>query len=160
MALEQSGNVAGALDIWTDVLRTAPKDAHWIAGLRERIDELALLHSVDTKDQLRGVAELPTPSQRTGFTTPTSTEIASANALPEKERQAMIVGMVDGLEERLNNHPKDVEGWIRLIRSRLVLNDTNGAERALNRARLIFFEDPVANTRIIKAASNLGLQVN
>ncbi|MCP5074247.1 MAG: tetratricopeptide repeat protein [Rhodobacteraceae bacterium] len=160
MAQEQAGNAAGALDIWIDVLKTAPNDAEWITGLHQRIDELALAHSIDVSDRLQGIERVVEPTPGTVLTAPSREEITAAKALPDADRQAMIEGMVDGLEQRLSESPQDIDGWIRLMRSRLVLNDADGAERALNRARLVFYEDPDASVRITTAASDLGMQAD
>ncbi len=41
----------------------------------------------------------------------------------------MIRGMVDGLANRLEQQPRDAEGWIKLIRSRVVLGDAELANK-------------------------------
>jgi len=69
----------------------------------------------------------------------------------------MIRGMVDGLANRLEQQPRDAEGWIKLIRSRIVLGDTELANKSLERALTIFREDEPERTRIVDAARQLGL---
>ena len=62
-----------------------------------------------------------------------ATAKATANASPE-ERQAMIEAMVARLAARLEQQPDDVEGWARLGRSYMVLNQPGKAEIALAHA--------------------------
>jgi cytochrome c-type biogenesis protein CcmH len=50
------------------------------------------------------------------------------------DRQQMIRLMVEGLAQRLEDNPGDVEGWQRLARARRVLGEEAGAIEALRRA--------------------------
>jgi cytochrome c-type biogenesis protein CcmH len=70
---------------------------------------------------------------------------------------AMIRGMVDGLAGRLEQSPRDREGWIKLIRSRTVLREMDAAKQALDRALKVFADSPHDQRRIIAAAEQLGL---
>lgn len=79
-------------------------------------------------------------------------------AMPEPERDAAIRSMVDGLAQRLENSPRDVDGWIHLMRSRVVLGETEVAATAFRKAREVFVDDPAASGRIMGAASELGLK--
>lgn len=62
-----------------------------------------------------------------------ATAKATANASPE-ERQAMIEAMVARLAARLEQQPDDFEGWARLGRSYVVLNQPDKAVSAFARA--------------------------
>jgi len=88
-------------------------------------------------------------------------EIAAldGNAPPKTTNDSsdMIGSMVDGLEQRLETAPKDSEGWIRLVRSRMVLGETEKARSALTRALDAFSGDPEARRRIEDAAKQAGL---
>ena len=50
-----------------------------------------------------------------------------------EDRTAMIETMVAGLDEKLRQNPRDLEGWMRLIRSYLVLGKADAARDALHR---------------------------
>ena len=80
-------------------------------------------------------------------------------AMPAKDRAAAIRSMVDGLASRLESSPRDVEGWSRLMRSRVVLGEKDAADAALRRALDIFKDDTAASERIKAAAIELGLKV-
>ena len=56
--------------------------------------------------------------------------MAAAKDMPDNERLAMIDGMVSRLAARLKEQPNDVEGWLRLIRSYVVLGRTDQAAAA------------------------------
>jgi cytochrome c-type biogenesis protein CcmH len=73
------------------------------------------------------------------------------------DRMAMIQGMVDRLAERLSQSPRDVDGWIRLMRSRQVLGEADAAGETLRMALDVFKDAPQEQDRISAAARELGL---
>ncbi len=56
--------------------------------------------------------------------------------------QADIQGMVDGLAARLADEPEDPEGWARLLRSRIVMNDVNALIRDHKKMSAHFSDRP------------------
>ena len=81
---------------------------------------------------------------------------AMRNATPE-QRMAMIRGMVEGLAQRLKDNPKDLNGWLRLIRARKVLGEDDKARAALNRANAVFAGNGDARQRLAALAAQLGI---
>lgn len=81
-----------------------------------------------------------------------------AEAMPPRERDAAIRSMVDGLANRLERSPRDVEGWARLMRSRIVLGEREVAAAAFRKALEVFKDDPAASGKITAAAIELGLK--
>ncbi len=170
MKLEQDGDQKAALKLWKEILADAPKDAYWIDGLRKRVDELQVsttgvpnllapmagksVDKAETKVQPNQVAE--------GKITkgPTKEDIKAAGEMTPKDRQAMIKGMVDRLAARLEDNPKDMEGWIKLMRSRLVMGDKDEALAVSKKAAKIFANEPMQLAQITEAAKKLGLNVN
>jgi cytochrome c-type biogenesis protein CcmH len=69
-----------------------------------------------------------------------------------------IRSMVDGLAQRLESSPRDLEGWTRLMRSRVVLGEREVAVTALRRALEVFKDDAAAAGKIAAAAAELGLK--
>jgi cytochrome c-type biogenesis protein CcmH len=69
-----------------------------------------------------------------------------------------IRGMVDRLAKRLESSPRDADGWIQLMRSRLVLGEQEVAQNALQKALEVFSDDPATKSRIASAAAELGLK--
>ena len=83
---------------------------------------------------------------------------AEAEAMPSRERDAAIRSMVDGLASRLESSPRDVEGWTRLMRSRVVLGEKDVAATAFREALEVFKDNSTASGKIAAAASELGLK--
>ena len=171
LAKQQSGDKAAALSDWSTLLSEANPTEPWFADLRRRLAELqrelgdqgaADLPSPAPKlsaDAMRDFLQSEKPKQPPAETNrgPSAEDIRNAQAMAPQDRTAMIRGMVDGLANRLEQQPRDAEGWIKLIRSRVVLGDTEQANKSLERALTIFREDGPERTRIVDAARQLGL---
>ena len=89
---------------------------------------------------------------------PSVGKITAPEAMPELERDAAIRSMVNGLAQRLESSPRDVDGWIHLMRSRVVLGETEVAATAFQKALAVFVEDPAAKGKIMAAANDLGIK--
>ncbi len=83
---------------------------------------------------------------------------STSEAAPPHEGNAAIRAMVDGLAARLESSPRDVEGWTRLMRSRVVLGEREVAETAFRKALDVFKDDSAASGTITAAAIELGLK--
>ncbi len=81
-----------------------------------------------------------------------------SEAMPPHEQDAAIRAMVDGLASRLESSPRDVDGWTRLMRSRVVLGEREVAATAFRKALEVFKDDQAASGRITAAAIELGLK--
>ena len=85
--------------------------------------------------------------------------MAEVEAMPPLERDAAIRSMVDGLADRLETSPRDLEGWARLMRSRVVLGERELATTAFRKALEVFKDDAAASDKITAAAMELGLKL-
>jgi cytochrome c-type biogenesis protein CcmH len=88
---------------------------------------------------------------------PSAADVRSAEAMQPADRMAMIQGMVDRLASRLAQSPRDVDGWIKLMRSRKVLGDTDAAQQTFRLALDVFKDDPLEQEQISTAARELEL---
>lgn len=131
LAAEQEGKTADAAREWRALLAEAPADAPW----RETVE--AALARVDPDAP-------PVAVQTTG-------------SQPSPDEQAMIDGMVSRLAARLKEQPDDVEGWLRLIRSYVVLGRSSQAEEA-GRAALAGIREPAARDRVEALLADLGVK--
>jgi cytochrome c-type biogenesis protein CcmH len=61
------------------------------------------------------------------------------------------------IANRLEKSPRDADGWIKLIQSRMVLGETDLAKQALARGIEAFTDDTQQRERIVTAAQKLGL---
>jgi cytochrome c-type biogenesis protein CcmH len=86
------------------------------------------------------------------------TEAGSVVAtLPKDDQSKMIRAMVAGLAQKLDANPADPDGWMRLIRSYVVLGEPEEAEAALGKARAAFANNADALRRINDEARSLRL---
>jgi cytochrome c-type biogenesis protein CcmH len=167
LAKQQDGDKAAALTEWTDLLRDADPEEGWVADLKTRLSQLrrdmgieAGTLSARPKPAIARLspkesAEQPTPS--TADKGPTADDMRAAGAMNPAERSEMIRGMVDGLAGRLERSPRDADGWIKLIRARTVLGDSDLAKQALARGLEVFADDTAERERIAASARQLGL---
>ncbi len=170
MALEQAGNPTGAIESWLELAKSAPAGADWLPGVVTRIDELAAATNYDLKGQLdpmrTAVAALP-PTGTLGTAQPTTTDrgptaadVAAAGNMTPQDRQAMIQGMVAQLAARLADNPDDPEGWVKLIRSQVVMKDPEAAAAAYQDAKAALASMPDKLAIVTEGARAAGLSVD
>ena len=122
LAKSQQGDVKSALQGWVDLAADAPADAEWLPIVQQRIAEAAAKLGLDPAT-LKTSSGMPSPAAVA------ATAQATAGASQE-ERRAMILAMVGNLAARLEQQPDDVDGWARLGRSYMVLNEPQKAREA------------------------------
>jgi cytochrome c-type biogenesis protein CcmH len=88
---------------------------------------------------------------------PSAEDVHNAAAMTSSDRVAMIQGMVDRLASRLDQSPRDVAGWIKLMRSRKVLGETEAAQQTFHSALDVFKDSPGEQEQISSAARELEL---
>jgi cytochrome c-type biogenesis protein CcmH len=91
---------------------------------------------------------------------PGADKAVTSERAPPHQSNATIRGMVDGLANRLEGSPRDVEGWTRLMRSRVVLGERGAAATAFRKALDVFKDDAAASAKIMAAAVELGLKAD
>lgn len=109
-------------------------------------------------DDLETASSLQTEAVGKGRDGLSVEKITKSEAMPPRERDAAIRSMVDGLEDRLESSPRDVEGWTLLMRSRVVLGEREVAATAFRKALEVFKDDSAASGKITTAAIELGLK--
>ena len=168
LAKEQEGDRASALTDWVELLNEANSDEPWVSDLRSRIVQLERDLGVDPAAHPGGSNAVPAGGllqalKAQGATRqaidkgPSGDDVQRAEAMLPAERSAMIRGMVDGLANRLEQSPHDADGWIKLIRSRMVLGESNLAKQALRRGLEVFADEAPERDRIAATAQQLGL---
>ena len=65
---------------------------------------------------------------------PSAADVAAASAMKPSEQRTMAEGMVAQLESRLAKEPKNLDGWVMLMRSRMTLGEPAKAKAALEAA--------------------------
>ena len=109
-------------------------------------------------DNLEIASSLQTEAVDKSGDGPSVEKVATPEAMPAREREAAIRSMVDGLADRLESSPRDVEGWTRLMRSRVVLGESEVAATAFRKSLEVFVDDQAASGKIMAAATELGLK--
>jgi len=148
LAEMQRGELKNALAAWIDLAAEAPADADWLPLVRQRIAEAANALGIDPAT-LKSAASAPADEAVAAAAK------AAANASPE-ERKAMILAMVGKLASRLESQPDDVEGWARLGRSYMVLNQPDKAKDAYARAVKLKPDDPQLTQALAEASAAAG----
>ena len=142
--MDQRGEREAAMTAWIDLINSAPAGAPWAAEVRTFVEDLARERGQDISSRLRPApAGSPAPAAApSGMPGPTAAQVAEAGSMSEADRQAMIQGMVGGLEERLRASPRDRDGWVRLMRARMVLGDSTAATAAYRNGLRAFADSP------------------
>ena len=110
------------------------------------------------RDNLETASSLRTETIGKSGNGPSVEKNTKSEAMPPREHSAEIRSMVDGLAGRLESSPRDVEGWTRLMRSRVVLGEREVAATAFRKALEVFKDDSAASGKIRAAAIELGLK--
>jgi cytochrome c-type biogenesis protein CcmH len=163
---DRTGDHEGAIADWIQILKDSPPGAPWDQPVRDAIQKVAEKNKIDLGDRVPApVAPAPQmanmPSGESVATSaipgPTSTDLKAATAMTPAQQDEMAHGMVDRLAARLSDNPKDANGWIMLMRAKMVLNDQAGARAALVKAKAAFKGDPAQQARFDEAAKALGM---
>jgi len=149
------GEHEAAISDWIALLRDTPAGAPWEADLRRTIQQVA------DKEKIALAGRMP-PSSGGSIATaaipgPTREQMAAASSIPPGQQSEMVRGMVDRLAGRLEQNPRDAAGWIRLMRARMVLGETEAAGAAHRSARAAFSGDSATTAQLDRAARELGV---
>ena len=139
LAAEQENRREDARKIWSELLAEAPPAAAWADFVR------------------RALARVEGPPAVSPPGPPAADMEAAAKAPPEQQAD-MIRGMVQRLADRLKQDGSDADGWIRLMRSYVVLGDSERARAALADARRALASAPDKVRQLDEAAKGLGLE--
>ncbi len=127
LAAEQDGRPDEARALWAKLVTEAPAGAPWIGLLQSEIARLG------------------------GTPAPVAAPSAPPAAPPD------IRAMVDGLAARLASDGSDFEGWMRLVRSYVVLGEAAKAREAAANARQRFAGEADKIGRLDGLVSELGI---
>jgi cytochrome c-type biogenesis protein CcmH len=159
-----------AADAYANVLRLAPPSAQGIADFGEMLvfaneglvtDEaqaaFAEALKLDAKDERANYYFALGLKQEGKAPALSDEQVAAGQAMSTQDQTAMIAGMMDGLEQKLGNNSRDLEGWKRLIRARRISNEIDKAKISLNLAMNIFKDEPASLDALRDLAKELGI---
>ena len=158
----QHGQQRQALDKWIALSNEGPADAPWQSDVRHQIDATAGKLGVDVSGRLKApaaIAAAPAVAPAAGGALPVldANVAAAGERMSDAGRQEMVGQMVERLATRLKSHPSDPDGWIALLRSRMVLHQGEQARGDLVVARRALASTPADLTRVETAARGLGV---
>lgn len=154
LALEQAGKKSEALDSFQALAKDSPADAPWMPLVQQHISANA--GGAPVAGLPAGTQPAPAPAPLGG---PTASDVEAAAAMSAGDREAMIRGMVEGLDAKLKQDPNNFEGWMRLMRSYAMLKEPEKAIAALKAALVAFPPEEVQGKQLIGVGRELGLPV-
>jgi cytochrome c-type biogenesis protein CcmH len=162
LAAEQDGDRAQAATIWRALIEGAAPDAPWLDFVRGALARVQGEAASGSGPSARasaapraGPSAGPTPERGPG---PSDEQVAASSDLSAVQRNDMIRGMVERLSERLHRDGSDIEGWLRLVRSYMVLGDPDKARSAVADARRALAGASGKLQRLDELVKGLGLE--
>ena len=136
LAAKQAGQREEARRIWEGMISRAPAGAPWVSFVRQAIAALGdpAAPAIDASRASGPPAELTA------------------------EQREMARGMVEQLAARLAENGADVEAWLRLVRSYLVLGEPEKAKAAATDARRALAGDAEKLRRLDSGVKALGFE--
>lgn len=132
------GDHAGALADWLALLADTPADAPWRTDLVRTIEQVGKINQVDVAPKIvaaqKDAPPPAAPMAARAIPGPSAQDLAAASAIPPSQQRDMAEGMVARLEARLKTQPRNVDGWVMLMRSRATLGQPEKAAQALRDA--------------------------
>jgi cytochrome c-type biogenesis protein CcmH len=89
---------------------------------------------------------------------PSPADVQAVSKLPTDQQNIMIQGMVGRLADRLKRDGSDVQGWLQLVRSYVVLGDREKARTAVSDAKLALSNESAKLRQLDDGVKTLGLQ--
>lgn len=139
LALEQEGRREEAKAAFEALVNDSPADAPWLSLVNRHLAGLA------------GGVEQAAPGN------PTEQDVAAAAQMDADGRKQMIAGMVESLAGKLKDDPDNFEGWMRLIRSYVVLDQREAAAKALGTALKRFPPESENGKQLLALAGELAI---
>jgi cytochrome c-type biogenesis protein CcmH len=137
----------GAIAAWLDLLADSPQGAPWEADLVRTIEQVGKMNSIDVTPRIAkaqaerkpallapGSGSVAGDAASPNVRGPSAADVAAARTMKPSEQREMAEGMVAQLEARLQQEPKNLDGWVMLMRSRMTLGEPAKAKAALEAA--------------------------
>jgi cytochrome c-type biogenesis protein CcmH len=157
----------GAIAAWLDLLADTPTGAPWEADLVRTIEQVGQMNKIEVASRLAKVQETRKPAllapgsgsvagdaASPNVRGPSAADVAAASSMKPSEQRQMAEGMVAQLEARLAQEPKNLDGWVMLMRSRMTLGEPAKAKAALEAA---VKANPAQAAELRAQAAGLGI---
>ena len=157
-----SGDHEGAISDWLALLEDTPPGAPWESNLVRTIEQVGKINDITTEDRVAAVMDGRSPlaagpviDDQGNLPGPSQAQIAAAGSISPSDQREMALGMVARLEQRLNDDPANIDGWVMLMRSRMTLGEPDKASQALSDA---IAANPSAQSRLRQEGEALGVR--
>ena len=163
VAAEQDGRFDEAATAYAKLLSEGDGTEGWRPTVVERWRTSRTKLGLTTDPPPAGKGVPPTPGKDvavavTGKAPGLSKEdVDAAQSMTPDARRQMIEGMVAGLDKRLSEDGRDLDGWQRLIRAYVVLGRREDAQAALKRAQAALAQEGPSLEALGALARTLGL---
>jgi len=159
MAVRQdlAGDHEGAITAWLALLVDTPAGAPWEADLKRTIAQVGQINAIPVDARIAEAESLQEAKRSPalgGIPGPDSGQLAAASSIRPEDQREMALGMVASLEQKLAADPGNTEGWIMLMRSRMVLEQPDMAAAA---KRAALAANPGQSETLAAAARDLGI---
>lgn len=148
LGLEQAGRASEAKAAFETLARNSPPDAPWQPLVAQHIAK-------NGGGPLAGAA--PPVASAPALGGPSAADVAAAQQMTPEQQMDMIRGMVASLDAKLKEEPNNFEGWMRLVRSYVMLKETDQAMAALKTGLRVFPADSERGGQLVALARELGL---
>jgi cytochrome c-type biogenesis protein CcmH len=158
----------GAIAAWLDLLADSPPGAPWENDLLRTIEQVGKINKIEVTSRIAkaqaarkpallapGSGSVAGEAASPNVRGPSAADVAAARQMKPSEQREMAEGMVAQLEARLQQQPKNVDGWVMLIRSRMTLGEPDKAKAALEAA---VKANPGAAAQLRAQAAGLGVE--
>lgn len=150
------GDHKGAIADWLALLAESPATAPWTGDLKRTIEQVGKINGVAVAGRIAkaeqiAIRTMPATARIPG---PSPQELAAASTIPPSQQRSMAESMVARLDSRLKSQPRNVEGWVMLMRSRINLGQPDMARAALRDA---VAANPAQADHLLLAARQLGI---
>lgn len=145
LAAAQAGEVKKAIGMWASLAADVPENS----PMRSQI-----ARNVAAAAQSGGIPVPTLPKGTTAQAAPPTPDAAAAKAVEQMspaQRKDVIRGMVAQLAAKLQTNPNDLQGWMQLGRSYMVLGDKDKAANAYAHAATLQPDDVTIKVRELTA---------
>jgi len=150
----RTGNFPEAINLWQELVQLSTGGEPWLPAARRGLEvATAGLSGVAPPDAPAAGEALPAANPSPETAAPPTTA-QQPQLTPDQDTQ--IRGMVAGLAERLTTEGGTIEDWTRLVRSWLVLGETERARAAYGIA-VAAYPDAAVRTELDAIAQTAGL---
>jgi cytochrome c-type biogenesis protein CcmH len=158
VAAEQDGRFEEAVSAYAQLLAEGEPSAGWRPTVAERWRIVRTKLKLPTEPVPQsGSQAKPSASAQGRAPALAKEDVDNIQSLSPEARKQMIEDMVAGLDQRLRDNGRDLDGWQRLIRAYTVLGRREDAIAALARARAAMAGEAPSLEALGTLAQSLGL---